>query len=108
MKRSTLPSMAAAVLTQFELGPKAPAARTVQIKVPVPGLRSSQNGKEFPMKQSFDVSPATGRDKNGLFMNDHPFSDGAVWLFFALLVLVVAAAGFVFWAKLTSAWPFNF
>jgi len=41
-------------------------------------------------------------------MKASTLSDGAVWLFLMILVLVVLAAGYMFWAKLNCAWPFDF
>jgi len=38
----------------------------------------------------------------------HSVSDGAVWIFLAILLLLIAVTGYIFWAKLNSAWPFNF
>jgi hypothetical protein len=79
------------------------------------------------MKQTMDPTRAIRPDKNrllastvsrsrqsctGPFKNapiaGHPLSDGAVWMFLVILVSVVLAAGYVFWAKLNSAWPFDF
>lgn len=40
-------------------------------------------------------------------ITDHPVSDGAVWMFLAILVLLLVAAGYAFWAKLNYAWPFD-
>jgi hypothetical protein len=79
------------------------------------------------MKETLDLVRTTRLNKNRLFVtsvpgsrascpesprnaaiNDHPVSDGAVWMFLAMLVLLLIAAGYVFWAKLNSAWPFDF
>jgi hypothetical protein len=37
-----------------------------------------------------------------------PISVGAVWMFLVILLLTIATAGYLFWAKLNTAWPFAF
>ena len=36
-----------------------------------------------------------------------PTTDGAVWMFLAILLLTILTALFLLWAKLSTAWPFT-
>jgi hypothetical protein len=39
--------------------------------------------------------------------SSHSASAGAVWMFLVISILVTLAASYLFWAKLSSAWPFS-
>jgi hypothetical protein len=80
------------------------------------------------MKPNLDITPGAGRRNNGLNAiggrrsrpscsalatktpnrNRPPdsVSDGTVWMYIVIQLLVTLAAGYLFWAKITSAWPF--
>lgn len=56
--------------------------------------------------RSTGLSPAPLRDIPVSNESSRTLSDGAVWVFLVILILVTLAASYLFWAKLSSVWPF--
>jgi hypothetical protein len=52
------------------------------------------------------LSPAPPKDIPISNESSRALSDGGVWVILVTLLLVTIAASYLFWAKLSSAWPF--
>jgi hypothetical protein len=58
--------------------------------------------------RSRPLCPAPSKDLRTPGESVRPLSDGAVWMFLGILLLTLIIGGYLFWAKLNTAWPFAF
>lgn len=69
--------------------------------------RDNSRIRMSPSTRSGQLCPAPPGNLPTVKESAPPVSDG-VWMIFAILCLTTITAGYLFWAKITGAWPFGF